>query len=153
MTVDVKIKTNAPKLQARYSKFLKKLPRVITKGVDQAGANLLTIIKHKTTRGEKYTSGRFPAYSPEYSALKGKTTVDLQDSNDMLNSMASKMINKNTSRLYFRSQYEARKAYWHQVGAGNLPERPFFGANKKVEKVLQRNFEKLIATELRRFNA
>jgi phage gpG-like protein len=42
------------------------------------------------------------------------------------------------------------KAYWHQTGQGNLPKRPFFGFNKKVERVIQKNFEKYIKKEIKR---
>ena len=42
------------------------------------------------------------------------------------------------------------KAYWHQTGQGNLPKRPFFGFNKKVERVIQKNFEKYIKKEIKK---
>ena len=151
MALDVKVKTNVKNLQARYAKILHRLPNLITKGLKQAGLNLKEIILTKTDKGLKFTSGRFPAYSPQYIEQKGKSTVDLQDTNRMLQSIDTKLINKNRVQLYFRSGREAMKAYWHQTGQGNLPERPFFGFNRKVEKVIQNNFHKFIKKEIRKF--
>lgn len=151
MALELKVKTNVKNLQARYAKMLHKLPPLITKGLKQAGLNLKDIILTKTDKGLKYTSGKFPAYSPTYAALKGKSTVDLQDTNRMLQSIDTKMIGRNKVQLYFRSGREAMKAYWHQTGQGNLPKRPFFGFNKKVEKVIQNNFNKFIKREIKKF--
>ena len=78
-----------------------------------------------------------------YASLKGKTTVDLQDTNRMLQSIDMKVISRNKVQLYFRSGREAMKAYWHQTGQGKLPKRPFFGFNKDVEKVIQRNLKNM----------
>ena len=58
----------------------------------------------------------------------------------------------NKAQVYFRSQREATKAFWHQTGAGNLPVRKFFGFDKKLEKVVQRNFDNLIKKEIRKLN-
>jgi phage gpG-like protein len=150
MALNINIKTNVKNLQARYLKFSHKFPGIIKKGLEQAGLNLKDIILTKTDRGQKYTSGSFPAYSQAYASLKGKSTVDLQDTNKMLQSIDSKLVSRNKVQLYFRSGREAMKAYWHQTGQGNLPKRPFFGFNKKVERVIQKNFEKYIKKEIKR---
>ena len=45
-----------------------------------------------------------------------------------------------------------QRHFWHQTGAGNLPVRKFFGYDKKLERVIQKNFEKFINKEIRRLN-
>jgi len=150
MALSVHFSTNTKKIQKKFNRFLKRFPRVTRKGLEQAGEQLRRIIEDKTTRGEKYTSGRFVAYSPEYSALKGKTTVDLQDSNRMLQSMKSRVVNNYKSQVYFNDMGMGKRAYWHQTGSGNLPKRPFFGFNKKVENVIKKQFENLVSKEIRR---
>lgn len=150
MALSVHFSTNSKKIQKKFNTFLKRFPRVTRKGLEQAGEQLRRIIEDKTTRGEKYTSGRFVAYSPEYSALKGKTIVDLQDSNRMLQSMKSRVVNNYKSQVYFNDMGMGKRAYWHQTGSGNLPERPFFGFNKKVENVIKKQFENLVSKEIRR---
>jgi len=150
MALSVHFSTNTKKIQKKFNRFLKRFPRVTRKGLEQAGAQLRNIIEEKTTRGEKYTAGRFVGYSPEYSALKGKTTVDLQDSNRMLQSMKSRVVNNYKAQVYFNDMGMGKRAYWHQTGSGNLPERPFFGFNKKVENVIKKQFENLVSKEIRR---
>lgn len=150
MALSIHFSTNTQKIQKKFNKFLRRFPHVTRKGLDQAGEQLRRIIEDKTTRGEKYTAGRFIAYSPEYSALKGKTTVDLQDTNRMLQSMKSRVVNKNKAQVYFNDMGMGKRAYWHQTGSGNLPERPFFGFNKKVENVIKKQFEKLVTQEIRK---
>lgn len=150
MALNVYFSENIKRVQKKFNRFLKHNPKIVRVGLAKAGEQLRRIIETKTTRGEKYTSGRFPGYSPEYSALKGKTVVDLQDSNRMLQSMKSRVVNNYKTQLYFNDMSLAKRAYWHQVGAGNLPQRPFFGFNKKVENVIKKSFEKHIATQIKR---
>lgn len=150
MAVNIFFSSNQKQIQRKFDRFLRKFPKITKFGLDQAGEQLRRIIEEKTTRGEKYTSGKFPAYSAEYSALKGKTTVDLQDTNRMLQSMKSRTVNNYKAQVYFNDQGMAKRAYWHQIGAGNLPKRPFFGFNKKVENVIKKQFENLIKQEMKR---
>tara|TARA_R100000231_G_scaffold138406_2_gene116685 strand:+ start:151 stop:612 length:462 start_codon:yes stop_codon:yes gene_type:complete len=150
MALSINFSTNTKQIQKKFNRFLRRFPHITKKGLDQAGEQLRRIIEEKTKRGEKYTSGRFVAYSPEYSALKGKTVVDLKDSNRMLQSMKSRTVSNYKAQVYFNDMGMAKRAYWHQTGSGNLPERPFFGFNKKVENVIKRQFENLVSKELRR---
>ena len=150
MALSINFSTNTKQIQKKFNRFLRRFPHVTKKGLDQAGEQLRRIIEEKTKRGEKYTSGRFVAYSPEYSALKGKTVVDLKDTNRMLQSMKSRTVSNYKAQVYFNDMGMAKRAYWHQTGSGNLPERPFFGFNKKVENVIKRQFENLVSKELRR---
>ena len=119
--------SNLPLVRKRFNKFFRKFPNIVTQGLEQAGIQLKTIIDTRTNRGLDINKERFIAYSPMYSALKGKSVVNLQDTNRMLQSIDSKKRNKNQVQIYFRSQAQAKKALWHQQGMGKLPERKFFG--------------------------
>ena len=150
MSLNLKINTNVKNVQARYVKFINKFPAIIKQGVDQAGEQLKTIIVKRTELGKDQDGKKFIAYSPAYAELKGKTTVDLEDTNQMLQSISSKVISRNISQVFFRSQREATKGLFHQKGMGNLPKRKFFGFNKRTEKVIQKQFENFVKKEIRR---
>ena len=49
------IKTNSKELQKKYKRLEKKLPRLIDKGLLQAGFHLLDIIRTKTSKGIDYS--------------------------------------------------------------------------------------------------
>ena len=150
MALDLKLNTNVKNVQARYVKFIHRFPPIITKGMKQAGEQLKTIIVKRTELGKDAKGNKFIGYSPAYSELKGKTTVDLEDTNQMLQSISSKIVSRNKARVFFRSQREATKGLFHQKGMGNLPKRKFFGFNKKTEKVIQRTYENFLKKEIRR---
>ena len=150
MALEVKVKSNVKNLQARYIKFAHKFPPIIQTGLEQAGQFLKTAILHRTDRGQDMNRNTFVSYSPEYASAKGKSRVDLQDTNRMLQSIDSRVVSRNKVQVYFRSGREAMKAYWHQVGAGNLPVRKFFGYDKKLENVIQRNFATYVKKQIRR---
>ena len=149
MALDIKLNTNIKNVQSRYAKFLNKLPRIITRGLEQAGENLKEVIIRRTSSGLDYKRRRFVKYSDAYSELKNKTRVDLQDTNKMLQNIAAKTISRNRVSVYFRSQYEAEKALYHQTGAGKLPVRKFFGFDTKLKRVIQKNFAKYIEKQIR----
>jgi len=150
MSLNLKINTNVKNVQARYVKFINKFPAIIKQGVDQAGEQLKTIIVKRTELGKDQDGKKFIAYSPAYAELKGKSTVDLEDTNQMLQSISSKVLSKNKAQVFFRSQREATKGLFHQKGMGNLPKRKFFGFNKRTEKVIQKQFENFVKKEIRR---
>ena len=150
MALDLKVTSNVRAVLARYVKFLNRFPRIIQKGLDQAGEQLKTIIVKRTELGKDQDGKRFIGYSPAYAELKGKSTVDLEDTNQMLQSISSKAVSKNKAQVFFRSQREATKGLFHQKGMGNLPKRKFFGFNKKTEKVIQKQFENFVKKEIRR---
>ena len=152
MAVNIQIKSNVKNLQARYIKFSHKFPGIIKMGLEQAGQFLKTAILHRTDRGQDINRNTFVAYSSAYAEEKGKSRVDLQDTNRMLQSIDSRVAGRNKVQVYFRSGREATKAFWHQTGQGNLPVRKFFGYDKKLERVIQKNFEKFINKEIRRLN-
>jgi len=149
MASDIRIKTNIKNVQLRYAKFIGKFPRIITKGLEQAGVNLKEVIIRRTSSGLDYKRKRFKAYSQAYSNLKNKTKVDLQDTNDMLQSIDSRIVSRKKAQVYFRSNYEARKGMYHQTGAGRLPVRRFFDFDKKLERVIQKNFDKFVQKQIK----
>ena len=150
MALDLKIKTNVKNIQARYIKFASKFPHLLQRGLEQAGVQLKTAILHKTDRGIDVNRNNFIGYSTQYAQEKGKSRVDLQDTNRMLQSIDSRVVSRNKVQVYFRSGREAMKAFWHQTGAGNLPVRKFFGYDKALENVIQRQFHNYVKKEIRR---
>ena len=148
--LNAKVTSNLPLVRKRFNKFFKRFPLIVTKGLEQAGVQLKEIILERTDKGIDLNKRKFTAYSPMYSALKGKSVVNLQDTNKMLQSIDSKILNKNKVQIYFRSQSQAKKALWHQLGMGKLPQRKFFGYNLSTEKVIRRSFEQFIKKEIKR---
>ena len=147
--LNARVTSNLPLVRKRFNKFFRKFPNIVTQGLEQAGVQLKEIILERTDKGIDINKSKFVSYSPMYSALKGKTTVNLQDTNRMLQSIDSKVRNKNKVQIYFRSQSQAKKALWHQQGMGKLPQRKFFGYNLATEKVIRRSFEQFIKKQIK----
>ncbi len=147
--LNAKVTSNLPLVRKRFNKFFKRFPNIVTKGLEQAGVQLKTIIDTRTDKGLDINRKRFVGYSPSYAEEKGKTIVNLQDTNRMLQSIDSKKRNKNQVQIYFRSQAQAKKALWHQQGMGKLPVRKFFGYDKRTEKVIRDSFEKYIKKQIK----
>lgn len=147
--MDIKLNTNVKNVQARYAKFLNKLPKIVTQGLEDAGAFMAEAQRTRTDRGLDVNRRTFIGYSPAYAKLKNKGRVDLQDTNRMLQSITWKRLNKNHVKVYFRSQDEATKGYYHQTGSGNLPVRKFFGFDKSLENRVQKNFIKFVSKKLK----
>jgi hypothetical protein len=148
--LSARVTSNLPKVRKRYNLFFKRFPNIVTKGLEQAGVQLKEIILDRTDRGLDFNKRRFVPYSPSYAEEKGKTVVNLQDTNDMLQSIDSKLRNKNQVQLFFREQTQAKKALFHQKGLGKLPERIFFKFNLKTEKLIRRSFEQFMKKEIKR---
>ena len=148
--LSARVTSNLPKVRKRYNLFFKRFPNIVTKGLEQAGVQLKEIILDRTDRGLDFNKRRFVPYSPSYAEEKGKTVVNLQDTNDMLQSIDSKIKNKNQVQLFFREQTQAKKALFHQKGLGKLPERKFFAFNFKTEKLIRRTFEQFMKKEIKR---
>ena len=91
MAVSLKIKTNSKQVQSKFRKFQAVLPRVIDKGLKQAGFQLLDIIRTKTQKGIDFRDRPFAPYSEGYLKQlqrEGKPTkVDLFYSGRMLGSL------------------------------------------------------------------
>tara|TARA_Y100001970_G_scaffold30296_1_gene37595 strand:+ start:131 stop:595 length:465 start_codon:yes stop_codon:yes gene_type:complete len=152
MALSIKVQSNIKIVQSKYIKFINKFPQIIKMGLDQAGENLKTIVVDRThKRGLDMNNRKFIGYSSYYQELKGKTKVDLQDTNRMLQSIGSKLVSSTKAQVFFRSQREAIKAFRHQTGQGKLPVRKFFGFNKKVEKLIGKNYERFINKQIKKF--
>jgi len=148
--LNAKVTSNLPLVRKRYNKFFRRFPNIVTMGLEQAGVQLKEIITTRTDRGLDFNKRKFTPYSPSYAEEKGKTVVNLQDTNRMLQSIDSKLKNKNQVQLFFRSQTQARKALFHQKGLGKLPERIFFKFNLQTEKLIRRTFEQFMKKEIKR---
>ena len=148
--LSARVTSNLPKVRKRFNNFFRRFPNIVTKGLEQAGVQLKEIILERTDRGLDFNKRRFVPYSPSYAEEKGKTVVNLQDTNDMLQSIDSQLKNKNQVQLFFREQTQAKKALFHQKGLGKLPERIFFKFNLKTEKLIRRSFEQFMKKEIKR---
>lgn len=149
MAIGVNFSSNAKDIQKKFDRLLRRFPKITKQGVTQAGEQLRKIILEKTNKGMRYDAGRFARYSPQYEKLKNKTTVNLQDSNKMLQAIKSRTINNYKAVLQFSNNEMEQRAYYHQTGAGDLPKRPFFGFNKKVENVIKTQFHNFVMKEIR----
>ena len=156
MAVNVNIKTNQKQLSAKFKKFGAVLPRVIDKGVKQAGFQLVDIIRTKTKKGVDFNDTRFAPYSDSYLKQlqrEGKpTAVDLFYTGRMLGALSPSMIKKTGKHkvtLAFSRKDEIDKAFFNQVTTD--PQRKFFGFNTRTEKIIQRTFNKFVEKQLRKF--
>jgi len=150
-----RIKTNAKQLQKKYKRLEKKLPRLIDKGLLQAGFHLLDIIRTKTSKGIDYKGVPFAPYSEGY--LKQlqregkKTTVDLFYSGRMLGALTPsgrtiKKTGNNKISVNFSNAQMRKRALFNQVL--NEPKREFFGFNQRTESIIQKGFNKFMIRQL-----
>jgi hypothetical protein len=81
MAVDLKITSNQKEISQKFKKFQSVLPRIIDKGIKQAGFQLLDIIRTKTSKGIDFNDRPFAPYSQGYLKHLNKigypTKVDL----------------------------------------------------------------------------
>ena len=150
------IKTNAKHIQKRYKRLQSKLPRLIDKGLLQAGFHLLEIIRTKTSKGLDYKGVPFAPYSEGYLKRlqkEGKpTAVDLIYDNVMMGALTPSMVKKTGKHkvtLAFARKEATDRAFFVQVTTE--PQRKFFGFNTRTEKIIQRTFNKFVEKELRKF--
>ena len=66
MAVDLKIKSNSKQVAQKFKKFESVLPRIIDKGVKQAGFQLIDIVRTKTKKGIDFKDRPFASYSQGY---------------------------------------------------------------------------------------
>ena len=163
MALDLKIKTNANLVQKRYSRIQRKfkrfqsvLPRVIDKGLKQAGFQLLDIIRTKTQKGIDFRDRPFAPYSEGYLKRLQKegrsTKVDLHYDGGMVGSLTPSMVKKTGKHkvsLGFARADERDKALFNQVL--REPKREFFGFNNRTEKIISKQFNRFVQKELRKF--
>jgi len=157
MAVDLKIKTNSKQVSQKFKKFQSVLPRVIDKGLKQAGFQLVDIIRTKTQKGIDFNDRPFAPYSSGYLKKlnkEGKSTrVDLFYSGRMLGSLTPsgsvKKTGKHKVSVNFTNSQMRQRALFNQVL--NDPKREFFGFNNRTEKIISKQFNRFVEKELRKF--
>ncbi len=153
MAVDLKIKSNSKQVSKKFKKFQSVLPRIIDKGIKQAGFQLIDIVRTKTKKGIDFKDGAFAPYSQGYLKKlnrEGKSTnVDLFYSGRMLGSLTSKKTGKHKVSLGFSNAQMLQRALFNQVL--NDPKREFFGFNNRTEKIISKQFNRFVEKELRKF--
>ena len=152
MAVDLKIKSNSKQVSKKFKKFQSVLPRIIDKGVKQAGFQLIDIIRTKTKKGINFRDSVFAPYSQGYLKKlnrEGKSTnVDLFYTGRMLGSLTSRKTGKHKVSLGFSNAQMLQRALFNQVL--NDPKREFFGFNNRTEKIINKQFNKFVEKELKK---
>ena len=157
MAVDLNIKTNSKQVQRKFKRFQSVLPRVIDKGLKQAGFQLLDIIRTKTAKGLDFRSRPFAPYSEGYLKKlqrEGRATkVDLFYSGRMLGALtpSGRTIRKtgtNKVSVNFSNSQMRQRAFFNQV-LGKT-KREFFGFNDRTEKIIAKQFNRFVAKEFRK---
>jgi len=156
MAISVKIKSNSKKVRNKFKKLGSALPRIIDKGLKQAGFQLLDIIRTKTQKGQDFRDRKFAPYSSSYIKKLNregkKTAVDLFYTGRMLGALTPNSTVKNTGKhkvtLAFSNSQMRQRALFNQVL--NEPKREFFGFNKRTEDIISKQFNRFVSKELRK---
>jgi len=156
MAISVKIKDNSKQVRNKFKKLGSALPRIIDKGLKQAGFQLLDIIRTKTQKGQDFRDIRFAPYSSSYLKQLNregkKTAVDLFYTGRMLGSLTPNSTVKKTGKhkvtLAFSNSQMRQRALFNQVL--NEPKREFFGFNKRTENIISKQFNRFVSKELRK---
>jgi len=156
MAVNLNIKTNSKQLSAKFKRFQSVLPRIIDKGVKQAGFQLVDIVRTKTKKGIDFKDRRFAPYSEGYikrlQSENRPTAVDLFYDGGMTGALTPSMVKKTGKHkvtLAFSRKEEIDKAFFNQVTTD--PQREFFGFNTKTEKIINKTFNRFVEKELKKF--
>ena len=156
MAISLQIKSNQKQVSNNLKKFESVLPRIIDKGLKQAGFQLLDIIRTKTQKGIDFNDRPFAPYSQGYLKKlnrEGKSTnVDLFYSGRMLGSLTPnstvKKSGKNKVSLAFSNSQMRQRALFNQVL--NNPKREFFGFNDKTANIIRKQFNRFVEKEFRK---
>ena len=157
MAISLKIKDNSKQVGNKFKRLGSALPRIIDKGVKQAGFQLLDIIRTKTQKGIDFRGKPFAPYSEGYiKHLEKKgypTRVDLWYSGKMLGALTPNQALKKTGKhkitLGFARAEERNKALFNQVLG--TPKREFFGFNNRTEMIINKQFNRFVEKEIRKF--
>ena len=157
MAVTLKITSNQKQVSQKFKKFQSVLPRVIDKGLKQAGFQLLDIVRTKTQKGIDFRDRPFAPYSSGYLKKLNKegksTNVDLFYSGRMLGSLTPNSTVKKTGKhkvsVNFTNSQMRQRAVFNQVLGKN--KREFFGFNNRTEKIISKQFNRFVEKELRKF--
>jgi hypothetical protein len=157
MAISVKVTSNQKQVSKKFKRLQSVLPRIIDKGVKQAGFSLLDRIKTLTQKGIDFKGRPFAPYSEGY--LKKlqkegkKTAVDLFYTGRMLGSLTPSSSVKKSGRhkvsISFTNSQMRQRALFNQV-LGE-PKREFFGFNNKTEKIINKQFNRFVEKELKKF--
>ena len=156
MAISVKVTSNSKLINKKFKRFQSAIPRIIDKGVKQAGFQLLDIIRTKTEKGKDFNDRKFAPYSSSYLKQLNKegkeTAVDLFYTGRMLGSLTPSSTIKNTGKhkvtLAFSNSQMRQRALFNQVL--NEPKREFFGFNKRTEKIISKQFNQFVEKEFRK---
>ena len=155
MAISVKIKDNSKQIRNKFKKLGSALPRIIDKGLKQAGFQLIDIIRTKTKKGQDFRDRKFAPYSDSYlKRLQSEgrpTAVDLIYDNGMMGALTPSMVKKTGKHkisIAFSRKEEIDKAFFNQVT--NEPKREFFGFNKRTEDIISKQFNRFVSKELRK---
>ena len=157
MAISVKVTSNQKQVSKKFKRLQSVLPRIIDKGVKQAGFQLIDIIRTKTKKGIDFNDVEFKGYSQGYinklNRENRSTNVDLFYSGRMLGSLTPsstvKKSGKNKVSLAFSNSQMRQRALFNQVL--NDPKREFFGFNDRTESIIQKSFNRFVEKELRKF--
>jgi len=156
MAVSVKVTSNQKQVSKKFKRLQSVLPRIIDKGVKQAGFQLLDIIRTKTQKGIDFNDRPFAPYSEGYLKKLNKegkkTAVDLFYTGRMLGSLTPdyrsvKPTGKNKVTVSFANAEMRKRALFNQVL--NQPTRKFFGFDKRTESIIGKSFNDFLNKELR----
>ena len=155
MAVNLSIKTNQKKVSKNIKRYQSFLPRVFAKGLNQAGFQLLEIIRELTKKGIDFRRMPFAPYSEGYikrlSREGKKTAVDLFYSGRMLGSLTPassiKKTGKNKVSVAFGNAQMRQRALFNQV-LGNT-KREFFGFNSRTENIIGKAFNRFVEKQIR----
>ena len=153
----VKTNSNSKEVIKKIDKFENRLSKIIDKGIRQAGFQLIDIIRTKTQKGIDFRDRPFAPYSSGYLKKLNKegksTNVDLFYSGRMLGSLTPsssvKKSGRNKVSLAFSNSQMRQRALFNQVL--NDPKREFFGFNNRTEKIINKQFNRFVEKELRKF--
>ena len=157
MAVGISIKTNQKELNQKFKNFRSIFPRVIEKGIKQAGFQLLDIIRTKTQKGIDFKDMPFVPYSQGYLKKlqrEGKSTkVDLFYSGRMLGALTPsartlRKTGENKISVNFSNSQMLQRALFNQVLSKN--KREFFGFNDKTANIIRKQFNRFVEKELRK---
>ena len=156
MAIELNIKTNSKHIQKRFKRLESKFPKILDKGILQAGFHLLDIIRTKTQKGIDFRGRPFAPYSQGYLkqlTREGKPTkVDLFYSGRMMGSLTPsgrtiKKSGKNKVSVSFSNAQMRQRALFNQVLGKN--KREFFGFNSRTEMIISKAFNKFVEKEIR----
>ena len=157
MALVVKINTNRKAIEKRFKRLESKFPSIIDKGILQGGFQLLDIVRTKTAKGVDFRDTPFAPYSASYLKQlqrEGKPTkVDLFYSGRMLGALTPsrrtiKKTGKNKVSISFSNAQMRQRALFNQVL--NEPKREFFAFNNRTEKIINKQFNRFVAKELKK---